>query len=566
MNKRGRPPHPDILTPREWEVLEHIREGRSNEEIAERLGISLSGVKYHVSEILGKLSLENRSDAARWAESDVRERRPWWMAATAPLLFWRKLSFGWLSTVLAGGLAVGVAAGIGVLVWALLATTGDSDRLVLPPGDMIAYVATDTNLWVLEGDGRTRRLTDEGAVSAPEWSPYGEWLTYLRSPYVGMEGLAGHPYMPNQRWFIRVDGSGAHQLDQMDSMDVIQVDWSPDASAIACAVEGRLWVGPPDGPSRELSTLGLSVQQGPVWSPDGERIAFTVPLNGLWDIDADGGKPQQIVSREQIEQLLLDEGIAAAKDPASGSGTVFPRNVQSVRWSPDGQSVAFSVQPLPEEIFTGLAPDAALLLTVQRDGTGLSAHTFSTTGFDWAPKGSSLVLTDSGARTERFRQTVIEEERHLVLAAPGQSSLEVLTRPRERTDLWPRWSPDGSRIAFEASAPAPRATPKPGQANQSRRWTEGPQEGIWVLDVESSELSHIASAATYFERAPQWSADGSLLLYVRRESDDVDAPCQLWLVRPDGSEPTELLAEFRGGGAYSRYQVSGFDWYRVPVE
>ncbi|MCH8009406.1 MAG: helix-turn-helix transcriptional regulator, partial [Chloroflexi bacterium] len=50
MSKRGRPKHPDILTPREWEVLALLRESLSNDEIAQRLGISLAGAKYHVSE------------------------------------------------------------------------------------------------------------------------------------------------------------------------------------------------------------------------------------------------------------------------------------------------------------------------------------------------------------------------------------------------------------------------------------------------------------------------------------------------------------------------------------
>ncbi len=115
MSRRGRPPHPDILTPREWEVLACIREELSNEEIAGRLGISLDGVKYHVTEILSKLGLENRHDAARWKPEEPRR---WW--AALPLLFWRRLG-GWLSPALAGGLAVAVAAGIGVLVWALVA-------------------------------------------------------------------------------------------------------------------------------------------------------------------------------------------------------------------------------------------------------------------------------------------------------------------------------------------------------------------------------------------------------------------------------------------------------------
>ncbi len=63
---RGRPPHPDVLTPREHEVLALIREGLTNEQLAARLGISESGARYHVSEILSKLGVSSRQEAARW--------------------------------------------------------------------------------------------------------------------------------------------------------------------------------------------------------------------------------------------------------------------------------------------------------------------------------------------------------------------------------------------------------------------------------------------------------------------------------------------------------------------
>ena len=39
-NRRGRPRHPDILTPAEWRVLEELRDGGTNAEIAARLGLS----------------------------------------------------------------------------------------------------------------------------------------------------------------------------------------------------------------------------------------------------------------------------------------------------------------------------------------------------------------------------------------------------------------------------------------------------------------------------------------------------------------------------------------------
>jgi NarL family two-component system response regulator LiaR len=48
------------LTCREKEILKLMVEGLNNSEIAERLVVSLSTVKYHVSNILSKLGVENR--------------------------------------------------------------------------------------------------------------------------------------------------------------------------------------------------------------------------------------------------------------------------------------------------------------------------------------------------------------------------------------------------------------------------------------------------------------------------------------------------------------------------
>jgi len=50
----------DALTEREHEVLKLMVEGLNNAEIAERLVISLSTVKYHISNILMKLGVDNR--------------------------------------------------------------------------------------------------------------------------------------------------------------------------------------------------------------------------------------------------------------------------------------------------------------------------------------------------------------------------------------------------------------------------------------------------------------------------------------------------------------------------
>ena len=51
------------LTDREKEILELMAEGLSNPEIAERLFVSRSTIKFHVSNILSKLGAESRTEA-----------------------------------------------------------------------------------------------------------------------------------------------------------------------------------------------------------------------------------------------------------------------------------------------------------------------------------------------------------------------------------------------------------------------------------------------------------------------------------------------------------------------
>jgi DNA-binding NarL/FixJ family response regulator len=52
------------LTAREKEILSLIAQGQNNREIAEKLSISLFTVKNHVSNIIQKLAVEDRTQAA----------------------------------------------------------------------------------------------------------------------------------------------------------------------------------------------------------------------------------------------------------------------------------------------------------------------------------------------------------------------------------------------------------------------------------------------------------------------------------------------------------------------
>lgn len=106
--KRGPRPYPGPVTPGEQRVLELLRLGMTNAQIAERLGISPDGVKYHVSNMLSKLGFDHREQLAAW---DGEESRP-----AIGVAWWRAI----VTERIAGGavLAVAVASVLALLAWA----------------------------------------------------------------------------------------------------------------------------------------------------------------------------------------------------------------------------------------------------------------------------------------------------------------------------------------------------------------------------------------------------------------------------------------------------------------
>jgi DNA-binding NarL/FixJ family response regulator len=55
------------LTPTETKVLQYVARGMSNREVAEVMGVSQRTIESHVSNMLAKTGLHNRTELARWA-------------------------------------------------------------------------------------------------------------------------------------------------------------------------------------------------------------------------------------------------------------------------------------------------------------------------------------------------------------------------------------------------------------------------------------------------------------------------------------------------------------------
>ncbi|MCC6382970.1 MAG: VOC family protein [Dehalococcoidia bacterium] len=86
MVRRGRPSHPDVLTPAEWQVVNGVRHGMSNRTIARLRGTSLDATRFHVANILDKLGLRRREALRHWpgipADSALARRQ---QAVTTPV-------------------------------------------------------------------------------------------------------------------------------------------------------------------------------------------------------------------------------------------------------------------------------------------------------------------------------------------------------------------------------------------------------------------------------------------------------------------------------------------------
>jgi hypothetical protein len=115
-------------------VLSLVREGLSNPQIGERLGISADAAKYHVSEILSKLGVATREEAAAWQPepAEVEVLRPAWA---------RALGRWWPALAWAGAAAVLI--GVGLLLLGVLLTNGDDGGSVTETGTGTA-TATST--------------------------------------------------------------------------------------------------------------------------------------------------------------------------------------------------------------------------------------------------------------------------------------------------------------------------------------------------------------------------------------------------------------------------------------
>jgi len=502
-----RPPYPDVLTPREWEVLDLLREGLTNDQIARRLGISRDGAKYHVSEIISKLGVASRREAAAWQPELAAHR--WRFAAFAPLLALKQLSLSTTAKVVSTVIFAGAAAGLALLAFGVISMNSRGEAAL----GKLAYVH-DGDIWTQDlPDGHPKPVTTGGHAYAPRWSPSGEWLSYVTST----DGPAVR--------VVRADGSSAHRVNAYGAI------WSPTADRLVYLDHhGSLIAENADGSGRtvlaEADDYLRVYMSEPKWSPDGQWVAF------VRDDRAD-----VIVRSDDIALWVVRPDGSEAREIYS-LGRQARNSMFTVGWSADSSRVLFVVAAGFPQAQSGVPLQAVPIAGGPALDVGVNVLVTPTSGgsrnlnddyFDTAGNGKLAVVSGSGREAWT--------NKYIAVVDPAGGRFVQLTSSGT-VALSPSWSPDGSQIAY-VSQPDMGAVVDDGHSD-----TGMTRRRIWLMAADGSNKRRLTSDEANIEERPRWSSDGAYILFARLDVESpYDAPASLWLFRLSNGSMIEVVSD-----------------------
>jgi DNA-binding winged helix-turn-helix (wHTH) protein/Tol biopolymer transport system component len=238
----------------------------------------------------------------------------------------------------------------------------------------------------------------------------------------------------------------------------------------------------------------------PAFSPDGKRLAFV-----------------RYRLSQRLPQIMVQElgpGLKPLGAPAPVPG-VPPGVPRWPAWAPEGTSLTFTLGQQIYEWQVGGELRVVHSIPLMISGLDMSWHDGRARGVIsvaqanldiWAVPLDPIAHVAVGSRTPRIHTSLLDRHAHFspdgrqlafVSAATGRGQLYVVDAAggawRQQTDLavnilgYPRWSPDGGRIAFHTSSPNERNV-------------------IYTVAVDAGLPQRCCNGVV-----PSWSADGEHL-------------------------------------------------------
>jgi TolB protein len=256
--------------------------------------------------------------------------------------------------------------------------------------------------------------------------------------------------------------------------------------------DGDIFIMRPDGGDLTPLTHGPQHDSSSVLSPDGSRVAFSrldpeTHLSDLYVVDTDGGNFVRV--------------------PVEGTDDLAPQ------WSPDSTHLVFERNP------EGSAIGAETLWTIDLSSgvldqiTGGTSTDASFADFwpSWSPSGAIVFDRWSSPPGRSDSQCIVSISSHRVTCSLKNGWYEN-----------PRWSPDGSRIAFSNTVDG--------------------NTDLYVMDADGTHVLRLTDELAE-DRYPTWSPNGRFIAF---STGSRYAGWAIAIIRADGSGRTLLPGTHEG--------------------
>lgn len=243
---------------------------------------------------------------------------------------------------------------------------------------------------------------------------------------------------------------------------------SPDSKMLAFCYQGDIWTVPISGGKASRLTVHQGYDMLPLWSPDGQKIAFASNRNGNNDIFVID------ITRGETQQLTYFSNPDALSD-----------------WSPDGEQLIFSsnrdfsyhrIPVLYKVSLTGGTP-VKLIPAIGYNGR-------------FSPDGKKLVFLRG--RPAYYRKHYRgSDNTNIWLYDFDAKEFKQLTE-HSGHDFWPMWSADGKSIFY--------VTDEDGSFN------------LWQLSLETGDKKQLTFYKEDGVRYAQISRNGKIIAYERERN------------------------------------------------
>ncbi len=139
---------------------------------------------------------------------------------------------------------------------------------------------------------------------------------------------------------------------------------SSPSSAVPATGPSGLYTMNPDGTALRKLSKEMSYAQSPLWSPDGKQIAFSGPEQEVYVVNANGTQLRELLPNEQASYI------------------------DSYAWSPDGKEIAFAAVNYRGELDIYVI-DAGYTVQTNLTGTRTSIEDEPS----WSPDGKQIAFT-----------------------------------------------------------------------------------------------------------------------------------------------------------------------------